>query len=287
MSSETFESFQPPRKPRHIADEAFSRWIKISLGLHALVICGMIFKGAIFPSTPKPYISALRVDMVALPDALKKDLHNGSPSQGNKEITEALKRAENDAKNIKPIKIPDQPKVKETVDRADPDEMVLKPKKSLPKAPEKSTASEDRSRKLQGALARIKALSKIHGDEGAKPSPTRGMLIKGNQVSKGTSLSGDARESANAGYHDLVRDRLSENWSLPVWLARQDHSAKIILYIDSRGRVRSFRFVKPSGNDQFDSAVKKAIEDSQPFPPPPDDVASTVQVDGIGFAFPL
>lgn len=298
MTTETFEqATQPPRRPRHIADETFSRWLKVSLGLHGAAIVAMLLKGVVFPGTPKLYAPALRVDMIALPDMLKKDLRNTQPSQGSKEIAEALKRAEADAKSIKPIKIPDQPKAKEPAEVAERDEMVLKPKKVAEKADSKpaekakpsreSPTSADRSLKLKGALARIKALDKIRGEEGAAPSQTQGALIKGNRLSKGTSLSGDARESMESGYQDLVRDRLAENWSLPIWLARQNHSARIVLFIDGRGRVRSVRFMKPSGNEQFDSAVKKAIEDSQPFPTPPAEVASSVQVDGIGFAFPL
>lgn len=259
----------PPRRPpRHVAEQGYSRALKVSFGLHVAAIVAIIFKSLIFPSKPKPYIPSLRVDMVALPDVLKKDMENLPLTQSSKEIAEALKHAEQDAKKVKPIKLP--------VEKADPDEMVLKPK------PPKADTSAKRGKKLSSALDRIKALAKIE----TEIKPTSGVVIKGNQISKGSSLSGNAKES-EARYEDSVLSKLQQNWSLPVWLSRQNLSAKVRIFIDARGRIRAFKFDQPSGNAQFDTAIKKTLEESQPFPPPPESVASSMLVDGIALGFPL
>lgn len=262
---------QPPRRaPQHVAAQGYGRALKVSFGLHVLAIIAVIFKSLVFPSKSKPYIPALRVDMVALPDVLKKDLQNLPLTQGAKEIVEALKSAEKEAKKVKPIKLPDTP-----VEKADPHEMVLKPK-----------ASAKREKRLSSALDRIKALAKIESETKAEAKAASGVIIKGNQISKGSSLSGNAKE-AEARYEDAVLSKLQQNWSLPVWLSRQNLSAKVRIFIDSRGRIRSYRFEQASGNAQFDTAIKKTLEESQPFPPPPEAVASAMLVDGIPLGFPL
>jgi TolA protein len=270
---------QPPSKsPPHVAEQGYARALKVSFGIHVAALVFIVFKSLVFPSKPKPYVPSLRVDMVALPDVLKKDLQNLPLNESSKQISEAIKNAEKEAKELA------KPVVKEPpIEKAEPDEMVLKPKKTSPEADKKATAK--REKKLMSSLDRIKALAKIEGDTQTE-AKTSGVIIKGNQISKGSSLSGDARES-DARYEDAVLSKLQQNWSLPVWLSRQNLSAKVRIFIDSRGRVRNYRFEQPSGNPQFDAAIKKTIEDSQPFPPPTEEVASSVLVDGIAFGFPL
>jgi TonB family protein len=140
-----------------------------------------------------------------------------------------------------------------------------------------------REKRMKNALDRIKSLTKITDDrKSGAPVP-----IRGNQVSKGTSLSEDAREAAKASYFDALRDRLHENWALPVWLARQNLSAQVQIYVDSHGRLSRFTFLRPSGNQQFDEAVKRALSESQPYPVPPEQLRGTFMADGVSVGFPL
>jgi len=270
---EDIEPATPPRRrPRHAAEEGYRRALTFSFGAHVLFIILVLVKSLIFPGTSQPYVPTLRVDMVDLPDMLKKDMQNVPLTQDSKAIADAMKNAENDAKKIKPVEIP-------PVEKTDPDELVLKPKKAAEAPPKKD---------LMGALDRIKALSKIESEsKSERPSHPSATVIKGNKISKGTSLEGDAKEAAQASYYDSLRAKLQENWALPVWIARQNLDAQVRVYIDPYGRVRSYRFMKVSGNEQFDSAIKKALDDSQPFPRPPDDLASSLLVDGILVGFPL
>jgi TonB family protein len=198
------------------------------------------------------------------------------------DIQKMLEKAENDANKVKNAPVP---KIKEPpVEKAAPDELVLHPKKAqAEKTPEpKKKVSEAQEKRLKAAMDRIKALSKIHADtdsEKTEDAPP----IKGNKISKGNSQDGDAKESDSANYYDTVRAKLQENWALPVWLSRQNLSAQIEITIDGRGQVRDFRFAKPSGNAQFDAAVKRTLQESQPFPAPPEDLLGN----GILIGFPL
>ena len=240
------------------------RW---SLYLHGGVILFVILKSLVFPGTPKVFAPALRVDLVGLPDILKKDLA-------------ALPKLPSAKEPPAPSKAPDTPD-----EAADPKEMVLKPKK----VPDASPA--DREKKLKNALARIKALDRIQAadreDAKNKAREAAIPLLKGNIISKGTSLSGAARESAEASYYDEVRERIQSQWVLNAWLARQKLSARVQIFVDARGRIRSFRFTEPSGNAAFDEAVRSALGRSQPLPAPPPEFAAGVLADGISVGFPL
>jgi TonB family protein len=257
-------------------DRELSQGIKWSIIAHLALFTFVIAKTLVFPSRPVLYIPSLRVDIVGLPDQLKNEnIANTPPSET---LTEALKRAEQEARKIenKVKPLPKAPKA----EKAEPDEMVLKPKKSSEK--EEKADDAKREKKMKSALDRIKALEKIKDD--VKPASN---VVKGNKVSRGTSLSADARESAEGSYFDLIKDRLHDHWALPVFLQRQNLKARVLIKIDNRGRLRSFVFEKASGNPAFDREVERTLQQSQPFPVPPDEVASSVLVDGISVGFPL
>lgn len=255
-----------------------------SLIIHGAVFLFVVLKTLVFPGKPMTYVPTLRVDIVGLPDQLKNELANmKTPAP---DVAEALKQAQAEAKAIQDeAKTPpaQKPTPKEaSEERAAKDEMVLKPKHA---APEKN--ERDRTKKNKSALDRIKALAKISGEESEKPSKASAPLIKGNAISKGTSLSGEAREAAEASYYDHLRARLQENWALPVWIARQKLSARVQIFIDGRGRLKAFHIVKSSGNPQFDEAVKRTLTESQPFPLPPAALLGSVSADGVLIGFPL
>lgn len=265
----------PPEHPPTLpSDLDFNRGVKLSFALHATLLLLILVKTVVFPGNPTPYVPTLRVDIVGLPDMLKKDLKN-VPS--TKEISDILKKAAQEAQKIKPKPLPPLPPPKEV---AQPDEMVLKPRPQNEKLSKKT--EKEREKRLKAALDRMKALAKISPDE-RKSAP----LIKGNRISKGNSLAGDAKESDQSNYYDSVLQRLQENWSLPVWLSRQRFSAQVQVYIDAHGRLHGFRFIRLSGNPQFDDAVKRAIQESSPFPVPPSELSGNVLVNGIVFGFPL
>jgi colicin import membrane protein len=265
---------QPPERPIlppvFRDDLDYQRGIRWSMGVHGVLILLILVKALVFPNTPKMYIPTLRVDVVGLPDLLKSEKKNPSNNKSLEDIQKMLEKAQVDANKVK--KPPPPAKVKTPVEKADPDEMVLKPKQI------QNDAARDK--RLEAAMRRMKALAKLDSENtpAAPAAP-----IKGNKLSKGNSTSGDAKESDTANYYDTVRSKLQENWALPVWLSRQKLSAQVEIVIDSRGTVREFRFVKTSGNPQFDEAVKKTLAASQPFDTPPSDLL----MNGILIGFPL
>jgi TonB family protein len=246
--------------------------LKRSLAGHALLFLAAFAKSFVFPGNTSPYIPVLKVDLVELPDILKKDLAVTAQNQLSKDISKILKQAEQDAKRLK-AKVPQV---------AEKDEMVVKPKSSSEKSIQK---------KNRRAMDRIKALAKIQDSTSAdlqiSKKDLKLLIVKGNKLSPGTSLSADAKEASQANYLDSLRDLLRQNWFLPAWIAKQNLGAQVLIRIDSAGILREFRLVKSSQNTQFDEAVKQAIQQSQPFPPPPPELKTGILSDGILVGFPL
>jgi TonB family protein len=257
---------------------------QLSVIVHIAFILFILVKSLVFPGDAVPVPPSLRVDIVGLPDMLKKDkvALPPAPEQKIDKLQEQLKAAEEAAKSSKPIQIPKTP----LQEQAAPDEMVQNPKKAKTNAKETAKERADRERKLKSALDRIKSLSKIT-DEEPKNTGATGALVKGNRISKGVSLSAEARESMEVSYYDVLREHLQQRWELPAWLARQHLSAKVQLHLDARGRVTQLLFLKGSGNAQFDDEVKKAIQNSQPFPLPPEEIARSLSLNGVTVGFPL
>lgn len=263
----------------HPTDRDLSLGTKLSLIFHFALFTVILLKSLVFPSNPISIAPVLRVDLVGLPDVLKKDKAQLPKGAAPDDLVEKLKQAEKEAKAVKPLPpLKALPKVVE--EPAAPDEMVLKPIKSGQKQAENEKKA--REQRLKNALSRIKALSKISAE--SDPAP---VVVKGNRISKGSSLSDDAHESGEASYYDALRTHLQDNWALPVWLTRQKLSAQIQLYIDSHGQIRNFRFIRTSGNPQFDEQVKRTLQQSQPYPIPPGPIASGLLSDGILVGFPL
>ncbi len=236
---------------------------KLSLFCHFGIFFFLVLKSFTFPSRTVPFIPSLRVDLVGLPDVLKKDLTQIKPSQ---ELNKALEKAEDEAKKYKTAQ------TKKAKEMARPDEMALH---------NNSVNQVKRQNKLHSALSRIKALDKISNPENEK------VVVKGNILSKGASLSTDAKENAETSYYDILRDHLQKNWALPVWLSRQSFSAQVQVYVDNKGRLRHFQFLKVSGNTTFDEIVLKTLQSSQPYPIPPAELTKQLLLYGMVVGFPL
>ena len=246
--------------------------LKRSLIGHALLFFLAFAKTFVFSGSVLPYVPVLKVDLVELPDVLKKDL-TAAQTALTQDISKILKQAEQDATHLKA-------KTSQIVEK---DEMAIKPKASS----EKSIQNKNRR-----AMDRIKALAKIQefstSEEPELSKKELKLLVsKGNKLSPGTSLSADAKEAAQANYLDSIRDRLRQNWFLPAWISKQNLSAQVLIRIDSIGNLREFRMVKSSQNSQFDEAVKQALQQSQPFPPPPSELRTGILSNGILVGFPL
>ncbi|MEN9723886.1 MAG: hypothetical protein RJB38_1872, partial [Pseudomonadota bacterium] len=73
----------PARNPQmhgELPEASLRANLRWSLGLHAALALIVVVQSLVFPSPPRAYKPALRVDLVGLPDILKKDLSQISPA---------------------------------------------------------------------------------------------------------------------------------------------------------------------------------------------------------------
>jgi outer membrane biosynthesis protein TonB len=260
--------------------EKLLRFLKISLGLHALFFALMIVGNFIAPATQLLQPS-VQIDMVALPDLVKsqkshpvdtslpvKDAPPPSPKP------EAQEPQDDDA-----MQAPDMDKEKE---------LALKKAKEAEKEAKKALEKmRDRLKKEQAEKEKQRQEILDQRQEDLKRfEQTYRAAIKGNQLNQGTSDTGDLQAAVNA-YAGHIRERLRSNWALPVWLQSQGLRAVVRMYIDGRGNIVRYQFTKFSGNDVFDDYVKGALQRSSPFAPPPEEMARGLRNSGMEVQFPL
>ncbi|MNJ93489.1 hypothetical protein D3C87_111710 [compost metagenome] len=264
-------------------DDQMSRGIGISFVIHAVILSFFTLKAVFFTPESIDFSQAVRIDMVGLPDKIEP-----------KEMPAPVKE---EAKSPAP-EAPKEAKVEKPAEKAPPKPEVKMPPK-VQKDPEAINLEKVKS-KQKNAMEKLKAmaaLDKIKEDvaeekekEAAaaaakKAAAAGGTKIKGNQVSPGTALTGLTKLQHDTYISDLDR-HIKQHWSLPEWLAKRDLSAQVRVSIDSRGLVIAKKIVKSSGNPVYDEMVLKTIDDSMPFPPPPDKFLSLVETDGILIGFP-
>ena len=123
-----------------IREDQLGRAVTRSLFAHGAIAAFIILKSLVFPGDPVFIAPALRVDIVGLPDLLKKDLPSVSKTLPKSDLQEKLAEAAKDAKKIKPLPVEEAVK---------PDEMVLNPKKvdkKITKTEEKEKAKKPDTR---------------------------------------------------------------------------------------------------------------------------------------------
>ncbi|MDZ4676260.1 MAG: TonB family protein [Oligoflexia bacterium] len=247
--------------------QMFKKMIIFSLFLHLTLVFVFGVKAYIFPSEALNLDTAIKVDMVDLPDKIQ-NLPAPPPPQA--EVT------------TKPIEAAKP----QEASPPKPEAVVLKPKKTKEKALDKikKLAKEEQKR---NRLAEIeKEVKQQEAQERAlRQSQARNSLIKGNVISPGSSLHGLAKADFNE-YLGNIYSHVEPQWNLPEWLRNDNLKAVVTVYIDNNGTVIKRFLKKSSGDQRFDNYALKAIDDSSPFPKPPPKFVDLVRVDGIEVGFP-
>ncbi len=240
----------------------FKAAIKWSLIAHVVVVAVFTIKATFFKDEAMDYSAAIRVDIVALPDKL-------DPSK---------------ISLVKP-----EEKAPETKERSKPEPLPVKQTK--PKEPDAINLTKTKN-KQQEALEKLKkqsALDKIKNEVERERSAQEALKkisqVKGNILSPGTALTG-LNKLQHENYVAEVDRRVKEKWTLPEWMSKQNFVAQVRVRIDEKGQVISREVIKSSGNENYDDIVLDTIDQSAPFPPPPEKFASILSVKGIIIGFP-
>jgi len=255
-----------PKKPYN-PDADLSTGLKVSIGLHVALFLTFTVRALFFSPDPLIYQSAVRVDIVGLPDKI-------DPSQ--------------------PL-----PPKQESASPSPPKPSQSAKSESKEKPPQKDVEAVNLNReknKQKEALEKLKAMSaieKIKEDlendkkkiAGQGSSKASGAKIKGNVLSPGTELNG-LNKLQHDNYLATLDQQIKQHWFLPQWLAKKSLRTQIRLKIDEKGQVLFREIVLSSGNSSYDELALDTIDKAAPFAPPPEKFVSIVATNGLLIGFP-
>lgn len=242
--------------------ETFNKSIAISLAAHIALVAALIFRTVFIPDEAIDLREAIRVDVVGLPE--KEPVLPEEPPAPKPEPPPVAAPAP----KPEPVKAKPQPSKTPTVDLS------------------KKTKKADVEKMQKKALQEIKAMSaldKIRDEVNSKPAKPK--AVKGNVVSAGNSLTGLEKIDFDR-YFSELEGKVRQNWSLPQWLIDAGFRAQALVLIDENGAIKEKKIVKSSGNAEFDQRVLETLENSGPFPKPPDRLRDVLSTKGIIFNFP-
>ncbi len=261
---------QTPR----LQNDGLSKAIGYSIAAHVAVLAVFVVRMVIYPSEPLKLDDAIRVDIVALPDKGPKTVP--LPIVDPKPVPPAPQPPE-------PVAQPEPPKPVEPAakpvmpSKPEAPKVVLKPdpKKS---AKETKKAQDDAMKRLE-ALEKIERMAKSQSAAAARPAP-----VKGNQISRGGSLTGVIRLEQQ-GYLESVHSVVQARWNLPSFLSSANLKARVRIFVDGKGNVIKRTVTQSSGNDIFDARLLAAIDASSPLQPPPESLVGILENDGLELGF--
>ena len=240
------------------------RNIWISVALHVGLVAAFALKAAWIPSDDLLIRSAIRVDVVGMPDKVQP------PPEPAKET----------AKPAPPPKVapvtPPKPEVKAPT--------VPIKKDKAPDLKQAEISQKKAMEKLRAMQAIEKMKSEV-ADKEARARAAKTPTFKGNQLNPGDSLTGLEKLEFDR-YFGTLENQLRSNWNLPSWLAQAELKAQAMVLIGADGQVNKRQIIKSSGNEVFDAEVLAAIDKSSPFPQPPARLKDVLALNGIVFNFP-
>lgn len=118
----------------------------------------------------------------------------------------------------------------------------------------------------------------------------RALVLEGNKVSKGTSVSGDILDLQNQAFFSYVQalpDKVRPFWRLPSYLANQGLQCRVRIYIAKTGKVIRAEVYESSGEAEYDRRAMEAVKKAGHFAAPSKEIVSRVASGEVLLGFPL
>jgi TonB family protein len=116
------------------------------------------------------------------------------------------------------------------------------------------------------------------------------LVLEGNQISKGSSTSGQQVSNGQQMYISYIQslpDRVKPHWKLPSYLLGKDLQARLRVFIAANGVILKVVIYQSSGDTEFDSKAIEAVTKSSPFPKPSNEILTKVIAGDVILGFPL
>ena len=257
--------------------DKFGGAVAVSLGIHLAVAILLLTRAFFAPSDPLALEDAIRVDIVGLPQKMLPD--QPLPPEPAAKTPPPPKAAPAPAPTPPPPKA-DAPKfVEKPVEKPKPN-LKHEQKDAFAKLRAMEALANMKREAEERDAAREKAAADARARAAAPPPP-----IAGHKVSAGNSLTGVEKLDYNR-YGADIRARVLANWKVPSWLAEADLRAKVRVWVDDTGAVTKKQIFLSSGNEVFDQAALDAVDASNPFPAPPENLRGVLGNEGFTLGLP-
>ena len=243
-------------------NDEFKSSLMLSIAIHVFFLLGFVVFSWMLKSEKDNSIevikSSVRVDVVGMPKFTIQELRQMQKESGQSTITSDVKEDVKIEKN----------------------DIVI----------EKKATKID----LSGMLKKYSEQDSIDTSKKAKKKKRIDLskvIYEGNQVSSGSSLTGDASEGDLTPFHEYVQkipDFVRPYWKLPSFLLEQELTCRVRIFINSAGRVIKMELYESSGNSDYDNRALDAIKAAMPLPAPEQGaVANRLVSNGVILGFPL
>ena len=262
----------------------FRRAVWLSVILHVGLAVVSVTRTFLSPGEPMQLPDAIRVDIVGLPQKMAPD--EPLPPEPAAAPAPAPPAPPPKAEVAPPPPPPPpKPEAPKFVEKPKPTKPVVDVKKSQKNALN-HLKELDAFAKLEKAAAERKAAEAAEANARARAdAKAKAALIAGHQVTKGNSLTGISRLDYDR-YGAELKARVLGNWAVPAWLAEADYSARVRVWLDDSGRVTKKQIIKSSGDETFDAAALEAVDKSDPFPAPPENLRGVLSAEGFTLGLP-
>lgn len=208
------------------------------------------------------YQSFIQVDVVALPDQAINEKFDFDPTLSP---VENVKTESDETTPDKPddtLQLKEEAEEKAAKQKAT-EEMAMKKRKEEEK---KRLADQEKAlKKLQAEAKREQALKALQDKSGKKGR----QKVGGNILSQGTSTKGMIGTASDR-YTALLTESIKKHFNIYLWQSKKNLEASVEFELFPTGRIRKRKIAKSSGDSSYDSAILKALDDSQPLPLPDD-----------------
>lgn len=260
------------------ADRNFSTSIGYSFFAHFFIFVLAIFSHFFFRPEAVFMPSSMQVDLVGLPDKyLQTSVKDVKP------VPDAAVREQEPA----PVPVADPAPAPVAAQPLPSDEVAI----SLEKAAQKKIPAESQKAKkalqklkLQAAFEKLQQSENIAKNQKSAQKPAGRMIIRGQEISKGSDLRGIARLD-HANFVSKIETHVKSKWFRPEWMRQQNFHSEVQVYIDPGGKIIRYEMTKSSGDKAFDKLAIDTVEMASPVPEPPSYLAELLRTEGITLIF--
>lgn len=271
----------------HQVSENFSGSFLKSLGVHGAIVL-LLFVGNLFsPMMTSKNIFKLNPDVKFLKSAVRVDVV-AMPTQTLQDLKKVELATPEDAKEAQTVKN----EVKEQVpapDKAAEEAAALEFKKlekkkdflSMLKNISKTAPPKAKNDKSNLLMSKLKGL---------KGKDVSGVVLLGNKISQGNSVTGsngEADSGAFASYVSALPHKIKPFWKLPSYLMGKNLQCRVRVFIATNGELLNAEIYESSGMSDYDEKAIEAIKAASPFPVPDGAYKNRLLNGEIALGFPL